>query len=300
MQAYCLVCKKATDNANSRVVKIKSGNINGWRSTGIHNDGSSTDLSAIPNLTSAVSKLLNQNNRLGVTFAGNLLKQARIAYNHGAIINIYIVYKLQKRNNNNADMTLENSLFGTAKITKNVDTRKYQYSGYGISFNSGGSFSFGNNLNAKNVIIFGCEMSFSSHKTYQANNVYILGKGFVQGINGTTLYAEKMCKTDFTEQNKKFVLSLHYNGDNSYLFANGVEQLRFKTKNSEIVRNLLCLGNISTEFSTTNMQKTGLYGNVYDFVIDYQPVSTSQIDNIDRYLMIKMILYDMFSLIKKN
>ena len=54
MQTYCLVCKKATDNANSRVVKIKNGNINGRKSTGIHNDGSSTDLSAIPNLTSAV------------------------------------------------------------------------------------------------------------------------------------------------------------------------------------------------------------------------------------------------------
>ena len=41
------------------------------------------------------------------------------------------MYKLQRRNNNNADMTLENSLFGAVKITKNVDTSKYQYSGYG-------------------------------------------------------------------------------------------------------------------------------------------------------------------------
>ena len=80
---------------------------------------------------------------------------------------------------------------------------------------------------------------------------------------------------------------MHYNGDNSYLFANGVEQLKFKTKNSEIAGNLLCLGNVSTEFSTTNMQKTGLYGNVFDFAIDYQPVSTSQIYDIHRYLMKK-------------
>ena len=83
---------------------------------------------------------------------------------------------------------------------------------------------------------------------------------------------------------------MHYNGDNSYLFANGVEQLKFKTKNSEIARNLLCLGNVSTEFSTTNMQKTGLYGNVFDFAIDYQPVSTSQIYDIHRYLMKKKMI----------
>ena len=61
-------------------------------------------------------------------------------------------------------MTLENCLFGTVKITKTVDTSKYQYSGYGIAFDAGGSFSYSNNLNAKNVIIFGCDMSFRSHQ----------------------------------------------------------------------------------------------------------------------------------------
>ena len=63
-------------------------------------------------------------------------------------------------------------------------------------------------------------MSFSSHSNDRANNIYILGKDFIQGINGTIIYAEKMYKTDFTEQDKKFVLSLHYNGDSSYLFIN--------------------------------------------------------------------------------
>ena len=44
-----------------------------------------------------------------------------------------------------------------------------------------------------------------------------MGKGPVQGIDGTTLYAEKVYSQNFTQPNKKFVLSLHYNGDNSYL-----------------------------------------------------------------------------------
>ena len=67
---------------------------------------------------------------------------------------------------------------------------------------------------------------------------------FVQGINSTTIYAEgSVYPTNFTEQDKKFVLSLHYNGDNSYSFVNGVHQVKFKTKDSEIKRIPLCLGN---------------------------------------------------------
>ena len=54
---------------------------------------------------------------------------------------------------------------------------------------------------------------------------------------------------NFTENNRKFCLSLHYNGANSYLFVNGIEIYKFKTKDSEIVVSLLCLGNISNDFS---------------------------------------------------
>ena len=74
-----------------------ASNINGWKSTGIHNDGATTDLISVANLSNALRKLLNQNNRLGITFTGNLLKQDKIAYYHGEVANIYIVYKLQKK-----------------------------------------------------------------------------------------------------------------------------------------------------------------------------------------------------------
>ena len=77
------------------------------------------------------------------------------------------------------DFTLENSLFGAVKITKNVDTSKYNYSDYGISFDAKGSFSFGNSPKAKNVVIFGCDMSFSSPSNNRANNIYVLGKNFI-------------------------------------------------------------------------------------------------------------------------
>ena len=82
-----------------------------------------------------------------------------------------------------------------------------------------------------------------------------------------------MYKTFFTEQNKKSVLSLHDNGDSGYLFVNGVEQLKFKTKDSEIKRILLTLSNISQDWSITNATKIRLYWKVYDFAVDYVPIS---------------------------
>ena len=88
-------------------------------------------------------------------------------------------------------------------------------------------------------------------------NIYILvlGKDLVQGINGTTTYAEKLYSANFTENNKKFCLSLHYNGTNSSLFVNGTEIHKFKAKDPEIVATPLCLGNISKDFSVDNMKK---------------------------------------------
>ena len=81
--------------------------------------------------------------------------------------------------------------------------------------------------------------------------------------------------------------SLHYNGDNSYLFVNGTEICKFKAKDSEIVATALCLGNISKDFSVDNMKKAGLYGNVYEFSIDYDAIANDKILDIHKYLMEK-------------
>ena len=131
-------------------------------------------------------------------------------------------------------------------------------------------------------------MYFSSQSTNKANNIYVLGKDLVQGKNGTTIYAERIYKHNFTTPNKTFVLSLHYNGDNSYLFVNGGEELKFKTKNSEIQKNVLCVGNISSGWNSTESTKTGLHGNVYDFALDYVPLNgVKAIYEIHRHLMKK-------------
>ena len=120
-------------------------------------------------------------------------------------------------------------------------------------------------------------MSSSIHGNNRANNIYVLGDFPVQGINGTTLYAEKVYSQNFTEAEKKIALSLHYNGDNSYLFVNGKQELKFKAKDDQIVKEILCLGNISDDWTATNAEKTGFYRTIYDFAIDYTKTGVSDI-----------------------
>ena len=67
-----------------------------------------------------------------------------------------------------------------------------------------------------------------------------------------------MYSINFTLTKKKFCLSLHYNGANSYLFVNGTKIIKFKARDSEIVARPLCLGNISKDWSTDNIKKQGL------------------------------------------
>ena len=78
-----------------------------------------------------------------------------------------------------------------------------------------------------------------------------------------------MYSVNFTVTKKKFCLSLHYNGPNSYLFVDGKELVKFKAKDSDIVASPLCLKNISKDWSADNMKKTGLNGYVYEFSVNY-------------------------------
>ena len=83
-------------------------------------------------------------------------------------------------------------------------------------------------------------------------------------------------------------MSLHYNSDNSYLFVNGSQELKFKLSVNYLDKNLLSVGNISSDWSLTNSTKTGLYGNVYDFAVDYVGINgVKTIYDIHRYLMKK-------------
>ena len=112
----------------------------------------------------------------------------------------------------------------------------------------------------------------------------------MQGLGENSLTAEKMYSINFTVTKKKFCLSLHYNGVNSYLFVNGTEIYKFKAKDSQIVPSSLCLGNISKDWTTNNMKKTGFTGYVYDFNADYNAVTVDVIIDIHNYLMKKKMI----------
>ena len=96
-----------------------------------------------------------------------------------------------------------------------------------------------------------------------------------------------MYTINFAVVRKKFCLSLHYNGEKSYLLVNGTEIYKFKAKDSEIILGPICLGNISKVWSVDNMKRTGFIGYVYDFSVNYYAVSVDNIKYIHKYLMKK-------------
>ena len=130
-------------------------------------------------------------------------------------------------------------------------------------------------------------MSSSAHVDNKGKDILILGTGPTQGLGEHSLTAEKMYSINFTDHRKKCCLSLHYNGTNSYLFANSTEIIKFKAKDFNIIPTPLCLGNISKDWSVDNMKDTGLNGYVYDFSVDYDATDIDDIKDIHKYLLKK-------------
>ena len=230
-----------------------------WKSTGIFNRSSnskyftSSNMNAVGDARGNLPDLKNDG-RMNVYLSGNHFQQNVASIpNNSNVINIYCVYKLDPIASNRDDtFTIQNVLFGAMQIPKNSDTSKHNYKGYGICFNEGGQFGhtiteggFAHTTNARNVLIFGADMSFSTHANNITNNIYVMSEIFIQGINDTTIYAEKKFYRNFTDPGKKFMLSLHYNGDDSYLFVNGSQELKFKCKTHQLVKEKLCIGNLS-------------------------------------------------------
>ena len=244
----------------------------------------STETIDPPNTTRLFLSINYVGNKIIVKSTRSYLKQPnKILYTHGKVVNIYIVYELGASSSNDNDPTLKNCLFGAAMLTRNADIDKYGYSGYGIGFDRRSSFSFPGTGFGQNVLIFGVDMSSSAHIDNKKKDILVLGKGPTQGLEHT-LTAEKMYSINFTLTKKKFCLSLHYNGTNSYLFVNGTEIYKFKAKDSGIVASPLCLRNISKDWTTDNMKRTGFNGYVYDFSVEYDSIAVNDIKNIHTYL----------------
>ena len=118
----------------------------------------------------------------------------------------------------------------------------------------------------KSVIIFGVDMSSSSHIDNKKKDILILGFYLTQGLDDTTLTGEAQYSINFSRSNKKFCLSLHYNGSNRFLFVNATKIYQFTANDSEIKKYPWCLVNISGDFSANNMKEIRLNGFVYNFL----------------------------------
>ena len=158
---------------------------------------------------------------------------------------------------------------------------QYKYSRYGIAFDRKRSCSIGNDI-GRNVTIFGVDMSSTPHIDNKKKDILILGP--TQGLEHM-LTVGKLYLINFTKENTKFCLSLHYDGAKSCLFVNVTKIIKFKVKDSEIAAYPLCLGNISKNFSVDNMKKTGLKRYVYNFSADYNAIAVADILDILKYLM---------------
>ena len=153
-----------------RIAGVGSGNyIYIWKSKGLSDE-------RLDSITASNYKITPELSFYGtktrVEFNGSCLKQDKVTLNHGTIVNIYIVYEISKNYNIRSYPTLENCLFGTISLTKNADIDQYKYFGYGIGFDRGGEFSFGNGL-GKNCIIFGADLSSSSHANNKKKIIFL-------------------------------------------------------------------------------------------------------------------------------
>ena len=134
-----------------------SGNyVYSWKSKGFSDENitapTTSDYKLNPELTFFGTKTK-------LEFNGSCLKQDKITYYHGKVVNIYIVYEISWNINISNYPTLENCLLGAVSLTKNADIDKYKYSGYEIGFDRLGFYALPSGRTGRNVIIFGVDMS---------------------------------------------------------------------------------------------------------------------------------------------
>ena len=138
-----------------------------WKSTGIYNYSSDSNMNAVANTKTDLPNFKNDG-RMHVHLNGNHFQQNVAGIpNNGDVINIYCVYKLDPiASSRDTSFTIQDSLFEAMQITKNAtDNSKNNYKGYGICFDEGSQFghtmSEGSRThitNGRNVLIFGADM----------------------------------------------------------------------------------------------------------------------------------------------
>ena len=111
--------------------------VSSWKSKGLSAENIKPPTTSDNSLTPALNYY---GTKTRVKFTGSCLKQPKISYTHGKVVNIDIAYELGASSSHNNDPTLRHWLFDAVILTKNADINKYGYSGYGIGFDTRSSF----------------------------------------------------------------------------------------------------------------------------------------------------------------
>ena len=166
--------------------QFTSNKISTWKSTGIFNYSSDSNMNAVGDSGGGLPDIKNDG-RMYVYLSGNHFQQNKVIIpNNDNVINIYCVYEIQPiASNRDTTFTIQNALFGASQITKNADTSKYDYKGYGIflmkevrlvKITEDGRV---HTTMGRNVLIFRVDMSSSIHATNRANHIYVMGEGLI-------------------------------------------------------------------------------------------------------------------------
>ena len=161
------------------------------------------------------------------------------------MLNAYIVYHLDA-SSSSFDPKLKNCLFGSV----NTDFNGQVLSGYGFAFYTDYEFKHTDNSFPYNAVAFGVD-------SQKDDNILAIGQGNIKFNKEIINVFASYGKTNISKTKNSVVLSLHYNGKNSHIFANSEKITDFTAKDSEINDDPFCLGNISKHFSESDTKKQG-------------------------------------------
>ena len=106
---------------------ITTNYISSWKSKGL----SAESIKPFPTSDNSLTPLLVQYDyKIRLKLNGSILRQPKVSYTYGKVVNIYIVYELTESSSHVNDPTLKNCLFGAVTLTKNDDIDKHGYSGH--------------------------------------------------------------------------------------------------------------------------------------------------------------------------
>ena len=141
-------------------------------------------MNAVANAKTTLPYLANDGSMYVHLNCNHFQQNKVIIRNNDNVINIYCVYRLDPiASSRDTSFTIQNALFGAMQITKNAtDSDKNNYKGYGICFDERSQFGhtitkdgITHTSNGRSVLIFGVDMSFSTHATNRANHIYLIG-----------------------------------------------------------------------------------------------------------------------------